>query len=289
MTPVSTDEVRDVLHRIQEIGAIAADERKARDSSSDRIQALVAEALATIPMPNGVFDEQIWNQLPPEEQTHRLAALVRFKDAVAVLAEADGPSNPRSIMFREYVSNLWVILMTLFGLFGTLLMLFLIYTNWTRATQPPPADQHTLPVANGPAQVVLPGPLEKDVLLMVMFMGALGGFIHLTGSISKFIGNRKFLRSWVVYYLLMPVEGAGLAVTVYLMVRVGVLNPASSNASATQNLNWVGIYALAALAGLFSKQALELLADIFSTVFRRVQAKDSGATTGPATAPPKTP
>jgi hypothetical protein len=86
----------------------------------------------------------------------------------------------------------------------------------------------------------------------------------------------------VVYYLLMPLEGAGLAVTLYLVVRVGVLNPASSNGNVTQSLNWVGMYALAILAGLFSKQALELLGTVFNTLFRRVEAKDAGGTGKPS-------
>lgn len=285
MTPIPSEEVRAVVRDVTELGLLAAESRATRDAASDRIQALVAEAVATVPTRDGDLNAEEWGKLSPAEQEDRLAALTRFKDAISVLAGTDGPTNPSSIMFRQFVSNGWVIAMTLFGLIGTLAVLALIYFNWGPATQRMSnlsAAQQTIMLANGQrAEVVLPGPLEQDVLLMVFFMGALGGFIHLTGSIAKFIGNRQFLRSWIIYYILMPVEGSGLAVLVYLMVRVGVLNPASSNGSATQNLNWVGIYALSALAGLFSKQALELLSGVFATVFRRSDAKDAGASAGP--------
>lgn len=292
MTPISSEEVRAVVRSINELGQLAAEVRTTRDAASDRVQALVAQALATVPIRDGDVDAPAWDKLPAIEQDDRLAGLLRFKDAIGILAGADGPSDPASIMFREYVSNGWVILMTAFGLLGTIGTLLLIYFFWAPATQRIPKGapaQQTAVVGTAPhAEEVFPGPREQDVLVMVIFMGALGGFIHLTSSIAKFIGNRQFLRSWIIYYLLMPCEGSGLAVILYLMVRVGVLNPASSNQSATQNLNWVGIYALSALAGLFSKQALELLSDVFSTIFRRVQAKDSGATAGPGAPPAKT-
>jgi len=113
---------------------------------------------------------------------------------------------------------------------------------------------------------------------MVILMGALGGFLHLTSSLAKYVGNRQLLRSWVIYYLLMPVEGSALAVAVYLLLRVGVLNPSSTNADSTGNLCWVGIYGFSVLAGIFSKQALEMLGNVFNTIFAKVQGKDS--TTG---------
>jgi hypothetical protein len=37
----------------------------------------------------------------------------------------------------------------------------------------------------------------------------------------------------------------------------------------------MGMYAFAALTGLFSKQAIEMLADVFATIFKKVSAKDS--------------
>jgi hypothetical protein len=121
-------------------------------------------------------------------------------------------------------------------------------------------------------------PTEENVLLMVILLGALGGFLHLASSMANYVGNRQLLRSWVIYYFLIPFQGAALAPIVYLLLRVGVLNPANSKpgtASPADSLNLIGIYAFAALTGLFSKQAIEMMAEVFATIFKRVNAKDS--------------
>jgi len=122
-----------------------------------------------------------------------------------------------------------------------------------------------------------PGPTEQAVLWMVILLGALGGFLHLASSMANYVGNRQLLRSWIVYYILIPFQGAALAPLVYLLLRVGVLNPANpgEGGPTTQSLNLIGIYAFAALTGLFSKQAIETLADVFATIFKKVNAKDS--------------
>jgi hypothetical protein len=121
-------------------------------------------------------------------------------------------------------------------------------------------------------------PTEQTVLYMVILLGALGGFLHLASSMANYVGNRQLLRSWIIYYVLIPFQGAALAPVIYLLLRVGVLNPANpaaGTASPTDSLNLIGIYAFAALTGLFSKQAIETLADVFATIFKKVSAKDS--------------
>ena len=135
-------------------------------------------------------------------------------------------------------------------------------------------------VTNPPAKELegTPAPTEESVLFMVILLGALGGFLHLASSMANYVGNRQLLRSWVVYYFLIPFQGSALAPIVYLLLRVGVLNPANTqpgSASPTASLNLIGIYAFAALTGLFSKQAIEMLAEVFATIFKRVNAKDA--------------
>jgi hypothetical protein len=99
-------------------------------------------------------------------------------------------------------------------------------------------------------------------------VGRLGGFVHLTSSLARYVGNRQLLRSWVVWYLLMPFSGAALAPMVYLLLRVGVLS------NGTDHLNVFGLYGFAALTGLFAEQTIEMLAKVFSEIFTKVQAKD---------------
>jgi hypothetical protein len=111
---------------------------------------------------------------------------------------------------------------------------------------------------------------------MVILLGGLGGFLYLASSMGTYVGNRQLLRSWIVYYILIPFQGAALAPMIYLLLRVGVLNPANSTSSGRpmESLNLMGIYGFAALTGLFSKQAIEMLAEVFATIFKKVSAKD---------------
>lgn len=121
---------------------------------------------------------------------------------------------------------------------------------------------------------------EASVLEMVILLGALGGSLHLVGSLVKYVGNRQLKRSWLLYYFYTPVAGAALAPIVYMLLRVGILSPTSSSTSGGStiaNLNLIAIYAFAALSGLFGKTALDKLAEVFKTIFRSGEAstKDS--------------
>ena len=115
---------------------------------------------------------------------------------------------------------------------------------------------------------------ESVILKMVILLGALGGSLHFTGSFVKYIGNRQLKRSWLLYYLATPLTGAGLSSIVYLLLRVGLINPSgnASEGSGIANLNVIAIYSFAALTGLFSKTALEKLAEVFRTLFKTGEA-----------------
>jgi hypothetical protein len=64
---------------------------------------------------------------------------------------------------------------------------------------------------------------------------------------------------------------------------VGVLAPPASSAGPAQSLNLLGLYAFSGLTGLFAKQAIEMLRDVFAVIFKRIESKDaSGATKPPA-------
>src|SRR5258708_31384358 len=113
---------------------------------------------------------------------------------------------------------------------------------------------------------------------MVLRLGALGGFLRLASSLANYIVIRQLLKSWIIYYFLTPIQGAALAPVVYLLLRVGVLNPANTEKGSTSpadSLNLIGIYAFAVLTGLFSKQAIEMLSDVFSTIFNKTVTKDA--------------
>lgn len=121
------------------------------------------------------------------------------------------------------------------------------------------------------------GVAEGTVLTMVILLGALGGSLHLASSLVMFIGNRQLKRSWLPYYLSMPFTGAGLAPIVYMLLRVGLINPSGTSADGTaiSSLNLIAIYAFGALTGMFSRVALAKFGEIFGTMFRtETRSKD---------------
>jgi hypothetical protein len=105
---------------------------------------------------------------------------------------------------------------------------------------------------------------ELKLFVLVLLAGALGSFVHTTRSFVDFRGNRRLRPSWSWWYVLQPFTGASLAMVVYLVIRGGLFAAASGTAA----LNPWGLVAVAALVGLFSKQATNKLDELFSTMFR---------------------
>jgi hypothetical protein len=262
MTSVDPQEVQKVIGQLNDLAQRVGSSKDEADLSATEIQSLTGGALKEVDLDGGKLDAAKWTTLSPEAQHNRYDHLVRVANAISVLLDHDGPSDKKSIMFREYLSNAGVVLLTLVGLIGTIVTLFFIHQNFSAATTNMPK--------------------EENVLLMVILMGILGGFLHLTSSLAMYVGNRHLMRSWVIYYLLMPAEGAALAVALYLLLRVGVLNPGTGNSTA--DLNFIGIYGFSVLAGIFSKQALEMLGNVFNVIFAKVKGKDSAPATTPAAA-----
>jgi hypothetical protein len=113
---------------------------------------------------------------------------------------------------------------------------------------------------------------DKRLLLLVMVVGALGSFIHVVSSFADFVGNRRFIRSWIWWYLLRPYVGVPLAVLFYFVIRAGFL---SSGVSAGE-VNRFGIAAIAGLVGMFSVKATDKLKELFDTFFKtETQRKDA--------------
>lgn len=122
-------------------------------------------------------------------------------------------------------------------------------------------------------------PSEKQVLIMVAFMGGLGGLLHYLSSFAVFVGNRRLFRSWVPHYLFLPFRGAGLSMVIYLLLRVGVLSPSARAAEDTSNLNHHAIYGFCVLAGMFAKPATDKLAEVFLTLFRTDKKSEADSAT----------
>lgn len=125
----------------------------------------------------------------------------------------------------------------------------------------PPGDQHA-------------GPLDTRLLLIAPLAGALGAYVHLTTSFTDYAGNERLTSNWTWWYIFRPFIGMALAEIVYLGIRGGFFNAAASAATA---INPYGVAAIAALTGLFSKQATDKLREVFETIFQtqhKVERKD---------------
>jgi hypothetical protein len=163
-----------------------------------------------------------------------------------------------------HASNCWIYTLVIGSVATDAVVIWGIYRYWNVAT-------------SGKA-------VEGDVLRMVILMGALGGAIHWMSSLANYIGNGNLFRRWIPYYVLAPFQGAALAMVVYLLLRVGVLaHPANAmpNGGPAQSLNLLGLYAFAALTGLFAKQAIEMLRDVFGVIFKKIEAKDASSARKP--------
>jgi hypothetical protein len=102
---------------------------------------------------------------------------------------------------------------------------------------------------------------EIRLLLIVMVAGALGSILHSIRSLFWYVGNRQLRRSWALMYVLLPYSGTILSVTFYFIIRGGFFPQASAEQS-----NPISFAALAALAGLFSAQAVLKLKLVFETM-----------------------
>jgi hypothetical protein len=112
--------------------------------------------------------------------------------------------------------------------------------------------------------------LDADVrlLILVLLAGALGSYIHAVQSFASYVGNARFKATWTWWYILRMPMGAALALFVYFVVRGGLLAAGTATASGAANdLNLFGIMSFSGLAGLFSKQAADKLAEVFDTLF----------------------
>ena len=104
---------------------------------------------------------------------------------------------------------------------------------------------------------------DTDLLLLVIFAGALGGTLHGLRSLYWYVGLRSLLKSWTLMYVLLPFTGATISVIFYSIMRAGLVpTPTSKDAS-------IAVIAIAILVGLFSQQAAVKLKDIFEGILAK--------------------
>ena len=266
MTPLDEKQAQAAIKRLQDLSSTA---ERAGDAARGVLQAIgpaVRQLYEKLGVgTDGKIPDGKWSQLQEQEKMAAQLQLKGLADALeAGIAGIDEPRDPASFMYRVHASNAWIYTLLAGAVVAVAVVIWGIYRDWDVATS---------------AEAT-----EGDVLRMVVLMGALGGAIHWMSSLANYIGNGNLFRRWIPYYLLAPFQGAALAMLVYLLLRVGVLAPPSSAAHTggpAHSLNLLGLYAFSGLTGLFAKQAIEKLRDVFSVIFKRIEAKDASSATRP--------
>jgi hypothetical protein len=117
---------------------------------------------------------------------------------------------------------------------------------------------------------------DKVNPVVVVALGALGAFLSYIQSFCQYVGEQKFIRSWFLYYILYPLKGAGLALIIYLLLDTKIVElKIGGGGDANGTLTAAVYYFIAALSGMFSTNAIQMLSDVFAIVFRSVEGKDS--------------
>ena len=105
---------------------------------------------------------------------------------------------------------------------------------------------------------------ETALIVLAAVMGGIGATVFIAVSFSDYVGNRRFARSWVWFYIVRLFVGPALALIFYFALRGGFL-ASSSNGG---DINPYGVAAMAGLVGLFSKQAGDKLRQVFDALFQ---------------------
>ena len=119
---------------------------------------------------------------------------------------------------------------------------------------------------------------RSRLLLLVLLAGALGACFHALRSLWMFVGNRDLKQSWVLMYILLPINGAVLAFIFFIIISAG--SGFFSQPQGSNSCFW--IIGIAALVGLFSQQAAEKLKSIAEAVFSTVPKKADALTAPPS-------
>lgn len=181
-----------------------------------------------------------------------------------------------------------IVLLGLIHMAVGLILFYLLFKAWPpdpwptikvgEVVQIVPTDLITF-FTNFPFKFDVHTSLDERLLFLVMVAGALGSYIHSATSFADYVGNRKFATSWMWWYAFRPFVGVALAVILYFVVRAGFLTGGADDVSP------YGVATMAALAGMFSKQATDKLEEVFLTVFRPAPGKGDAKRGDKLTAP----
>jgi len=152
----------------------------------------------------------------------------------------------------------------------SILLAYLVYEVWPTAKPDPSGNIPDTNITLFGDLIELTVSAELRLILLVMVVGALGSYVHAATSFANFMGNRRMELSWGWWYILRPFIGLSLALIFYFVIRAGLF----STGAKTGDISTFGIAAVSGLVGMFSKQAISKLKDLFDNLFKAEELED---------------
>jgi len=162
-----------------------------------------------------------------------------------------------------YASPLEVLFLGVFLSLQMLVFLGLLLWVW-----PSDATKTAAPPVSVLGNVLFNFDLDRRVLALAALSGAIGSSVHACTSFADYVGNSKLSRAWMWWIIMRAPIGALLGLLTFMLVKGGLLQIYSTSGTGLTDLNMFGVAGFSALAGMFSKQATDKLADVFSALFR---------------------
>lgn len=113
-------------------------------------------------------------------------------------------------------------------------------------------------------------PTDVRLLFIAGAAGVLGATAYGFIALARWLGKKADDEAWSGYYFARPFAGFAVAVIIYLVFRGGlvVLTVDGGAAEDSVEINVNSVAALGGLAGLMTMNALQILDQIFKSVFR---------------------
>ena len=109
---------------------------------------------------------------------------------------------------------------------------------------------------------------EKNLIIVNTLFGILGGSTYGLASITTWIGNNKYEKSWTLWYVSRPIIGGALALVFYFLLRAGLVG------GFPINVGDFGFAAISIIIGLLPTTAMKKLRDVFDVLFGIAKRKD---------------
>jgi hypothetical protein len=112
---------------------------------------------------------------------------------------------------------------------------------------------------------------EKNLIMVNTLFGILGGSTYGLASITTWIGNNKYDKSWTLWYVSRPIIGGALALVFYFLLRAGLVG------GFPINVGDFGFAAISIIIGLLATTAMKKIRDVFDVLFGIAKRKELGA------------